>query len=82
MIVAPAPVGFFHGVASGDAARDGVVIWTRLTIEPARSVELDWQVAEDEHFQSLIASGRAVTSPVGDHTVKVEVRGLRPGREY
>ena len=78
-----APAGFVHGVASGDPLHDRVVIWTRVT--PAAgtsSVSLTWEVAADPQFRRRVGSGRATAAPAGDHTVKVDVGGLKPGTDY
>ena len=72
---------FAHGVASGDPLRDRVVIWTRATTHTPGPVELAWEVAEDEGFARVVASGRAAAAAVRDHTVKVDVGGLKPGRD-
>ncbi|WP_245916843.1 alkaline phosphatase D family protein [Nocardioides gansuensis] len=83
---------FSLGVASGDPLPDGFVIWTRLAVQPLaddglggvspHSREIRWQVARDERFRYVEASGRAWTGPAEGHSVHVEVHGLRPGREY
>ncbi|MCB0960654.1 MAG: alkaline phosphatase D family protein [Acidimicrobiales bacterium] len=78
-----APVGAFpSGVASGDPTDDGVILWTR--IDPAiagAGTTVSWEVATDATFSagSVVASGSAATSPVTDHTVKVDVGGLGAG---
>lgn len=72
---------FRHGVASGDPDVDSLVIWTRVsgTAEP---VVVDWEVAQDEAFTSIVSSGRVTTDGSRDHTVKVLVSGLQPGARY
>ncbi len=80
----PHAVDFVHGVASGDPTADGFVLWTRLT--PAEgappSLKAAWEVAEDAAFTRLAARGTAVTGAHRDYTVKVEVEGLKSGRQY
>lgn len=81
---------FTLGVASGDPLPDGVVIWTRLApmpLEPyggmpRRDVTVQWQVAEDERFRTVVRAGAATARPESSHTVHVDVRGLRPWRHY
>jgi alkaline phosphatase D len=81
---------FTLGVASGDPLPDAVVIWTRLApgpLEPfggmdARSVKVEWEVAEDETFRRVVRRGTAHARPEYAHTVHVDVRGLRPWRHY
>ncbi|MFH9737846.1 alkaline phosphatase D family protein [Streptomyces roseolus] len=86
---APAPA-FLHGVASGDPLPDGVLLWTRVTPSPeavpgsglGADVRVDWEVAEDRAFARVVASGAATASAATDHTVKADVRGLRPATAY
>jgi alkaline phosphatase D len=77
---------FLLGVASGDPLPDGVMLWTRLlrdTGSMARHpVGVSWQIAEDERFRRVARAGAAVARPELAHSVHVDVRGLRPGREY
>src|SRR5947199_3551147 len=75
---------FQLGVASGDPAPDGFVIWTRLAPQPlegggmpAESVEVAWQVAEDEALSRIVAKGTTVANPDWAHSVHVEVQGLK-----
>ncbi len=93
---APASDGIFgYGVASGDPTADAVIIWTRATPPPRRGepvavpgsglgrpMNVTWEVATDRRFDRVVAHGRARTSPQRDHTVKVDVRGLRPYTRY
>ena len=81
---------FSLGVTSGDPAPDGFVIWTRLAPQPLDPhggmpmvpVPVSWEVAGDERFRSLLASGEAVARPELGHSVHVEVTGLQPDRVY
>ncbi|CAM05882.1 alkaline phosphatase D [Saccharopolyspora erythraea NRRL 2338] len=83
---------FTLGIASGDPAPDGFVLWTRLATEPladdglggmpARAVDVQWEVAEDERFARVVRRGSEQAAPELGHSVHVELAGLRPGREY
>ncbi|GAA0489858.1 alkaline phosphatase D family protein [Streptomyces sp. NPDC046215] len=81
---------FRHGVASGDPLPDGVLLWTRVTPAPdatpgsgrGPAVEVAWEVAEDASFARVVARGSARATAAGDHTVKADVRGLRPATAY
>jgi alkaline phosphatase D len=81
---------FSLGVASGDPAPDGMVLWTRLAPRPrepgggmvAEPVEVAWQVAEDEAMTRVVRAGTATASAAWAHSVHVEVEGLRPDRWY
>ncbi len=70
---------FTHGVASGDPLPESVIIWTRFIGAGGR---IGWEVAEDESFAQVVQRGQAEASPVDDFCVKVDVRGLAPGRRY
>ncbi|WP_436495199.1 alkaline phosphatase D family protein [Actinokineospora sp. HUAS TT18] len=83
---------FTLGVASGEPAADGFVIWTRLAPSPLNSDGLggmssanaivEWQVSTDQYFTSLAASGTFTATQSWAHSVHVEVTGLQPGRDY
>ena len=74
---------FYHGVASGDPLDDRVIIWTRVTPDDSTaSVEVTWELADNETFESIAKSGKVTTGPERDHTVKVDVDGLQAGRHY
>lgn len=71
---------FTHGVASGDPLPDGVVLWTRFV--GGSGGRLGWEISEDENFASVARRGHANASIANDFCVKVDVRGLQPGRRY
>ncbi|MFJ8886254.1 alkaline phosphatase D family protein [Streptomyces sp. NPDC102402] len=81
---------FLHGVASGDPLPDGILLWTRVTPSPdARpgsglgpDTPVTWEIAEDQGFSRIAARGTAVARAGSDHTVKADVRGLRPATAY
>lgn len=83
---------FTLGVASGDPASDGFVLWTRLAVEPlaedgtggmpAKAIPVEWELAEDERFTRVVRRGQAEAAPEMGHSVHVELDGLRPDREY
>jgi alkaline phosphatase D len=72
---------FRHGVASGDPLTDRVIIWTRVT-SPSGAVKVRWRIGTDDKLANVVASATVDTSALRDHTVKVDVTGLRPGRTY
>jgi len=78
---APSSGAFRHGVASGDPLADRVVLWTRISTE-ADPVPVRWWIAADEGFQRIVNAGEVSALAVRDHTVKVDVVGLEPGRTY
>ena len=80
---------FSLGVASGSPQPDGFVLWTRLAPDPARDPDLgaapirvDWELAEDDSLKRIVARGHENAVADSAHSVHVELRGLRPGREY
>ncbi|NNE18936.1 MAG: hypothetical protein HKN10_10715, partial [Myxococcales bacterium] len=80
------PIGpenlFEHGVASGDPLPEGVVLWSRITLEGSEPVEVWWEMALDEDFLERTAQGTFMTDASRDYTVKVDVPGLIWGRNY
>jgi len=81
---------FRLGIAAGEPAANGFVIWTRLAPEPLAEhggmpmqlVSVDWQVASDDRFATIVAKGSALARPELAHSVHVEVDGLLPDRQY
>ena len=80
---------FTLGVASGDPAADGFVLWTRLAPDPFNSggmpsldVPVQWQVSADENFGRIVRDGVAIAAPEWAHSLHVEVEGLAPDRWY
>jgi alkaline phosphatase D len=87
---APLPTDpFTLGVASGDPTADGVVLWTRLAPDPTNGggmppepVAVSWEVATDDAFGTVVATG--VTNAIADlaHSVHVEVDGLAADTDH
>ncbi|SNC64316.1 alkaline phosphatase D [Kytococcus aerolatus] len=83
---------FTLGIASGDPEPDGMVLWTRLALDPLaedglggmprRTVPVQWQVATDPLMRRVVARGTELARPESAHSVHVETHGLQPGREY
>jgi alkaline phosphatase D len=80
---------FTLGICSGDPLPTGIVLWTRLALDPLhgggmpnQNIEVEWLLAEDEQFQRIVKQGREVASPQFAHSVHADVSGLKPGRWY
>jgi alkaline phosphatase D len=89
----PAPANpFTLGVASGEPAPDGMVLWTRLAVDPLaedglggmgeRRSDVEWEIADDERFARVVRRGIETTGPELGHSVHVELAGLPAGHEY
>jgi alkaline phosphatase D len=92
---APSPTSFKTnpftlGIASGDPAADGFVIWTRLAPEPLHPrggmfvtpMEVKWEIAADPGMREVVQSGIAIARLETAHSVHVEISGLASGRDY
>ncbi|GAA0399280.1 alkaline phosphatase D [Acrocarpospora corrugata] len=83
---------FTLGVASGEPSADGVILWTRLAVEPLhasktggmpnQAFSVKWELAEDAAFSRIVQSGAAPAQPDWAHSVHVRVSGLRAWTEY
>jgi alkaline phosphatase D len=80
---------FTLGVASGDPTPNGVVLWTRLAIDPLHGggmpperIDVEWRLASDDRMNRVVKSGRAIAGPEWGHSVHVEVDGLAPHTWY
>jgi alkaline phosphatase D len=49
---------------------------------PARAIDVEWEVADDERFTRVAQRGVTTAATELAHSVHVELTGLRPGAEY
>lgn len=73
---------FYHGVASGDPLDDRVVIWTRITPNADKTLNVKYEMAKDTAFLNIVQSGTTKTDLSKDYTVKVDVSGLSAYTTY
>ncbi len=79
---------FSLGVAAGEPAADGFVIWTRLAPDPLEThggmamspMPVKWEVASDSGFATILRQGEELARPERGHSVHVELAGLEPDR--
>ena len=74
--------GFTHSVASGEPAADSVLVWTRYVPADGGAAHVRAELSETQDFARIVGGGQVITGPWRDHTVKVTVAGLAPGRRY
>jgi alkaline phosphatase D len=74
---------FLYGVASGDPLADRVILWTHVKFPDGDDdVLLRYEVASDNAFRNIVASGDARATAAAGHTVKVDATGLSAGNTY
>ena len=81
---------FSLGVAAGEPAPDGFVLWTRLAPEPLEPqsgmamapMAVSYEVASDSGFNTIVRRGEALARPELGHSVHVELTGLEADRPY
>lgn len=81
---------FTIGVASGDPLPDAVMLWTRLAPQPesddggmpAGDVDVLWEVAVDDSFDTVVSSGIAPAATDAAHAVRVDATGLKAATWY
>ena len=72
--------GFTHNVASGEPGPDSVLLWTRFKPESGGPAKVLVEISESRDFAKIAGGGQMVTGPWRDHTVKITVDGLAPGK--
>ncbi len=72
--------GFTHNVASGEPGPDSVLLWTRFVGATGGPSKVRVEISESRDFAKIAGGGEMVTGPWRDHTVKITVDGLAPGR--
>ncbi|WP_026437882.1 alkaline phosphatase [Acidovorax sp. JHL-9] len=77
-------VRFVHGVASGDPLNDRVILWTRVTpaVGATADIPVQWELASDAAFTTVVAKGQATATAARDFTVKIDATGLQPATAY
>lgn len=79
----PQRLRFPQGVASGDPQPDAVMLWTRAEPEnPADTVKLSVQVAQDPDFTDLVLQAPLSTDKTSDYTLRAFIDNLEPARTY
>lgn len=74
--------GFTHNVASGEPGADSMLLWTRYVSPSGGPSKVRAEVSASRDFAKIVAGGDMITGPWRDHTVKITVDGLMPGRVY
>jgi alkaline phosphatase D len=72
--------GFTHGVASGEPGANSVLLWTRYAA--ANDTALTVELSESADFARIAAGGNVTAKGERDHTAKIAIDGLDPGRWY
>lgn len=72
---------FALGVASGEPAQDGFVLWTKVV-----GLDTDcapgFEIAHDENFQKIVRKGQIAAPAARGGAVHLEIGGLELGRPY
>src|SRR6266404_5006944 len=72
-----------EGVASGDPDSESVLLWTRRPPKEGKAPNrLTVEIAEDEHFNRVIATAETAISEASDWTCRVLAAKLKPAKVY
>ena len=77
---AMAAQGFTHGVASGEPGANSILLWTRYAAPS--DTRLTVELSATSNFATIAAGGSVTAEGERDHTAKISVDGLAPGRWY
>ena len=72
--------GFTHGVASGEPGANSVLLWTRYAA--ASDTMLTAELSATSDFAKIVGGGTVAATGDRDHTAKLVVTALEPGRWY
>jgi len=77
------PAEFSYGVASGDPLTDRIILWTHAKVKDQNyDVSLQWQIAKDASFTSMVNTGSVNALASAGFTAKVDATGLTAGNTY
>jgi len=72
-----------QGLGSGDPKADSVILWVRVEPEDETgAIPISFEVATDEAFEDIVASGDLEVTDAADHTLRVKVTELAPYTTY
>jgi alkaline phosphatase D len=74
--------GFTHNVASGEPGPDSLLLWTRYVPTNGGNAKMMVEVSDSATFAKVVGGGQVITGPWRDHTAKITVDGLMPGKQY
>ncbi|MDK2760100.1 MAG: alkaline phosphatase D family protein [Sphingopyxis sp.] len=77
-----AATGFTHNVASGEPGPDSVLLWTRYVSAGGADTRLTVELSASSDFAAPKAGGTAIAKRAADHSARIVVQGLDPGRTY
>lgn len=72
--------GFTHNVASGEPGPNSVLLWTRYVNPTGGPSKVQVEISESRDFAKIAGGGQMITGPWRDHTVKITVDNLAPGK--
>lgn len=72
--------GFTHNVASGEPGPNSVLLWTRYVNPTGGPSKVRVEISESRDFAKIAGGGQMITGPWRDHTVKITVDNLAPGK--
>ena len=72
--------GFTHNVASGEPGQDSVLLWTRYVSATGAPSKVRVEISESKDFAKIVGGSQMVTGPWRDHTVKITIDNLAPGK--
>lgn len=72
---------FPQGLASGDPKPESVILWTRIGAADG-DVPVTFEVATDEAFTEIVASGELSATAEDDHTLRLKVTELEAFTTY
>jgi len=81
-LIQSASVSFDYGVASGDPLSDQVIIWTKVTSADKKAKMVTYKIATDPDMKNVFQTGATIAIADNDHTLKVDVKGLKPANTY
>jgi alkaline phosphatase D len=73
---------FYHGVASGQPAVDGFVIWTRLAPDQVNQPTINYYISDTPDFADTLQSGVIQADEMRDYTARIAITGLQSDRYY
>ena len=65
---------FNYGVASGDPTNEKIILWTKITTNSNKNIQVRWELSKDKKFNKVLSSGFFIAKKINNFSVKIDVK--------
>ena len=65
---------FNYGVASGDPTNEKIILWTKISTNSNKNIQVRWELSKDKKFNKVLSSGFFIAKKINNFSVKIDVK--------